>query len=57
MNVAEICKIFGGGGHDKAAGASLEAESPQKAEEIIIPKFAAALEAEAAMDSGNRKQS
>lgn len=57
VNVAEICKSFGGGGHDKAAGASLEADSPQKAEEIIIPKFAAALEAEAARDSGNRKQS
>ena len=52
VNVAEICKNFGGGGHDKAAGASVEADSPQKAEEIIIPKFAAALEAEAARNSG-----
>ncbi len=33
---SDICKIFGGGGHARAAGASLNADSPKDAEEKIL---------------------
>ncbi len=39
VDVAEICALFGGGGHKKAAGGRVEAESAEKAVEIITEPF------------------
>ncbi len=39
VNVAEICATFGGGGHDKAAGCRVNADSPEKALEILVSAF------------------
>ncbi len=36
VRASDICKLFGGGGHARAAGASLNALSPNEAEEKII---------------------
>ncbi len=36
VSASDICKMFGGGGHARAAGASLNASSPEEAEEKII---------------------
>lgn len=43
INVAEICKIFDGGGHAKAAGATIEAENIEAAEEILLKEFKKAI--------------
>lgn len=42
-NVAKVCAIFGGGGHDKAAGATVTAQSPEEAEKLIVEEFSKAL--------------
>lgn len=38
-DVSRVCATFGGGGHIKAAGATLTAPSVEKAEEIIVSEF------------------
>lgn len=43
LNVADICKKFGGGGHAKAAGGSITAESKEKAIEIVLNEINSAL--------------
>lgn len=35
-NVATVCAEFGGGGHKKAAGCSIEAENIEKAEKMVL---------------------
>ena len=40
IDVAEVCAIFGGGGHIRAAGASLNAASPGKALKLAVDAFA-----------------
>ncbi len=36
VNVAEICSVFGGGGHVRAAGCSIETEDVQEAVRLIV---------------------
>ena len=43
ISVAEICKKFGGGGHAKAAGGSIEADSEKEALEAVLCAFRDAL--------------
>ena len=40
INVSDVCKQFGGGGHVRAAGCSITAETPEAAYETIIAAFA-----------------
>lgn len=44
VDVAEICALFGGGGHKKAAGGRVEAESVEEAVKIITEPFRKAVE-------------
>ena len=46
LNVADICRKLGGGGHIKAAGATITAESPEAACKAVIGLFEEALSAE-----------
>ena len=46
VNVADICKKFNGGGHAKAAGASIEAENAIVAEKAVLSEFIKALKEE-----------
>lgn len=46
VSVADICKKFGGGGHAKAAGATIYAENAEKAKEILLSEFEKALKGE-----------
>lgn len=46
INVAEICKIFGGGGHAKAAGATIEAKNIEIAEKILLNEIKKAISGE-----------
>ena len=39
LNVSEICAEFGGGGHAKASGATITADSPHQAEELMVKAF------------------
>lgn len=43
VNVSDICAVFGGGGHARAAGASIEAESADAAEETIMKSVLSAV--------------
>ena len=43
ISVAEICRKFGGGGHAKAAGGAVTAESCEEAEKAVLSEFLAAL--------------
>ena len=43
----ELCGLFGGGGHVKAAGAAINAESPESAEYTVIHKVLAVIGYEA----------
>lgn len=45
IDVAAICANFSGGGHKKAAGGRVEAESPEAAEKMVADIFAAAVNA------------
>lgn len=45
LNVAKICEKFGGGGHAKASGASIVAETPRQAEELMVAAFESAVNA------------
>ena len=44
VNANELCAIFGGGGHERAAGASMNADNPIEAEKIITEKVLNALQ-------------
>ena len=44
IDVSTVCAAFGGGGHAKAAGGSVSADSPEEAEEIIAKAFEKAVE-------------
>jgi len=44
-DVAAVCAGFGGGGHVRAAGCTVEAASAKEAEELVVPAFLQALEA------------
>lgn len=39
INVAEVAVCFGGGGHERAAGASIDAVSMEQAEKIVVDKI------------------
>jgi len=39
INVSEVCKKFGGGGHIRAAGCSISAKTPREAYDTIISAF------------------
>ena len=43
VNANELCAIFGGGGHARAAGASLTAPSPEQAKKTVLDKVLKAL--------------
>lgn len=43
-NVAEVCRTFGGGGHEKAGGCTVVAYSPEEAKDLVIRAFSRALE-------------
>lgn len=43
FNVAEVCAAFGGGGHPRAAGASLIADTPEDAFDTVVNAFSRAL--------------
>lgn len=47
ISVSDICALFGGGGHPKAAGCTVHAESPEAALEAAVRAFSAPLVAEA----------
>jgi len=44
-DVSAVCASFGGGGHVRAAGCTVEADSVEEAEEMVIGSFAAAVRA------------
>ena len=39
IDVSKVCVEFGGGGHTRAAGATVVASSPEEAIEIVVSKF------------------
>ena len=43
IDVSKVCAILGGGGHTRAAGATITADSPKEARDIAIPLFINAL--------------
>lgn len=46
VSVADICKKYGGGGHKKAAGASITVSNEEKAVKTMLSEFKNALEGE-----------
>lgn len=44
IDVSSVCAMLGGGGHKRAAGATVIASSPEEAKEQVIPLFIKALE-------------
>ena len=46
-NVCDMCKALGGGGHEKAAGCTVFAKTPQLAEQAVLRTVAAQLGKEA----------
>ena len=43
VNVSELCKMFGGGGHTRAAGGAIVADSPELAKAEVLSKVLAAI--------------
>ena len=43
-DVSKVCAVFGGGGHVKAAGATMTAKTPVEAEKMIVEEFSKALD-------------
>ena len=39
IDVSRVCAMLGGGGHSRAAGASIVANSPEEAFDICVPLF------------------
>lgn len=44
IDVSKVCMGFGGGGHIRAAGATVVANSPEEAIELVVSKFGEAIE-------------
>ena len=44
IDVSKVCSILGGGGHMRAAGATVVASTPNEARDIVIPLFKKALD-------------
>ena len=44
IDVSKVCAIFGGGGHVRAAGATVIANTPEEAAEIVVLEFGKAIE-------------
>ena len=44
VDMSALCDIFGGGGHKKAAGCTINADSPEKAKEMFLEKAKSYLE-------------
>ena len=44
IDVSKVCMAFGGGGHLRAAGATIVASSPEEAIEIVVSEFGEAIE-------------
>ena len=44
IDVSKVCMGFGGGGHVRAAGATVVADSPEDAVQIVVSKFGEAIE-------------
>ena len=43
ISSSELCKMFGGGGHERAAGASVEAATPQLAKSAVLERVLKAI--------------
>lgn len=43
IDVAAVCSLFGGGGHTKAAGCTISADTPEKALETAVDAFGEAI--------------
>jgi len=43
ISSSELCKIFGGGGHERAAGASVEAATPELAKSAVLERVLKAI--------------
>lgn len=43
INVAQVCSVFGGGGHTRAAGATVKSSSPGKALETVVNLLSASV--------------
>ena len=43
VSSSELCKLLGGGGHERAAGATIEADSPEEAKRKVLDTVLAAL--------------
>lgn len=43
VSASELCKLFGGGGHERAAGASVRAKSPEEAKRTVLDAVISAL--------------
>ena len=56
LNVADICRKLGGGGHVKAAGATITAESPEAACKAVIDLFEEALASDCGRKSENQTE-
>lgn len=44
VSAARLCALFGGGGHERAAGAEINADSPQEAENRVVSSVMSELE-------------
>lgn len=44
IDCAAVCAVYGGGGHTRAAGCTIEADSPEKALDIAVKAFGEAVE-------------
>jgi ppGpp synthetase/RelA/SpoT-type nucleotidyltranferase len=44
ISASELCSLFGGGGHERAAGATIEADSPENAEKTVLERILAVLD-------------
>ena len=43
IDVSEVCEKFGGGGHKRAAGATIYAKTPEEAYNTVLEAFSAAV--------------
>ena len=41
--ITELCRLLGGGGHERAAGATIKADSPEKARKTVLDAVLGAL--------------
>ena len=43
ISSSELCRLLGGGGHERAAGATIKADSPEKARKSVLEAVLGAL--------------